>query len=116
MGAFKTDPLNRKLRVNYDAMMLHFFGRNQNLIDGEVNRRMRILAERDHEEKMVQQQRIDLLNHKIECASSIQVIATFSSVDSPSEMVSASSRFVQVSCDCRQVATKEESGHLAVSV
>jgi ankyrin repeat protein len=73
MGAFKSDPMNRKLRVNYDAMMIHFFGRNQNLIDEEVNRRMRLLAEKDHEEKMARQERVDLWNHKVECASAIQV-------------------------------------------
>jgi ankyrin repeat protein len=95
MGAFKTEPMNFKLRENYNAMMLHFFGRNQNLIDEEVNRRMRILADKDLQEKLARQERIDLWNHKIECAYSIQVnlspLSTKLTLFLVSEMVSPSS-------------------------
>ena len=72
MGAFKSDPMNKRLRANYDAMLEHFFGSNQNLKDEIVNKRMQFLAAKDNREKIEQRARIELATLKNAAVTRIQ--------------------------------------------
>jgi ankyrin repeat protein len=49
LAAFKTDPNNKKLRRNFDLMMIYFHGKDKDIREEVIQHRMRYLADLDNE-------------------------------------------------------------------
>jgi hypothetical protein len=73
MEAFKTDPKNAKLRINFDHMMEFFHGSNKNHLNAVVRSRMQYHAQKDSDLEEMRRQMRDKRRYQNLAASKIKV-------------------------------------------